>query len=138
MCLIPKKNQEFKRSVKAKSDIVVYKVLEIHYFTGGDFNNTERVPKLLTPFRYQEITIGETYESNLIKNKYSGYIEKGLHSMADIEGAKDLIRAIDGRMISFKVCKCVIPAGSNYYCGIFRDHISYASTKLKYIEAISL
>lgn len=138
MCLIPENDKEFKRPLKAKTDIVVYKVLEVHYFTGGDFNHTERVPKLLTPFRYQEITIGETYESLLVKSKYSGYIERGLHSMGDIEGAKDLIRAIDGRMISFKVCKCIIPAGSKYYCGIFREHISYASTKIKYVEEVSL
>lgn len=132
MCLIPEKNKEFKRSVTAKTDIVVYKVLEVYY------DNKLDVFKLFTPFKYQEIKIGETYESLLIKDNNSGYIERGLHSMGDIEGAKDLIRAIDDNNIRHKLCKCIIPAGSKYYCGTFREHVSYASTKLKYVEEIRL
>lgn len=116
MCL-KLKSISFKRL--ALTDKICYKFLESDCKGGYE-----------TPYRYLEVTIGETYKSTLRRTECNE-IEEGLHSFANYEDTK---RKADN--FSCVVAKCVIPRGSWYYKGEFSGYKSYASNQLKYVEII--
>jgi hypothetical protein len=93
---------------------------------------------ILTPYQDVEIKIGETYKSKLIK--YGPLIDEGIHSFKNLKDANYF--AI--KSINKIVAKCIIPKGSEYYIGKYRDgifsnsdYVSYASDTLKYIEILT-
>lgn len=108
----------------ATEDIVVYKEV----YTIKTLLNTFR-----TIYQHSTVVLGETYTSNLIlvkdyDERYYDleYVEIGLHSY------KDMPR----RSTYYKLIKCIIPKGAEYYVGKFDGDDSYASTELKYLEVI--
>lgn len=105
----------------AFTDVVCYKFLTL-------YNNGA----LETPYQDVQVRIGETYESDLIKNHFNE-IEIGLHSFAELAAAQEKARDYSSDVI---VVECVIPKWSWYYKGIFCNYYSYASNKLKYVKII--
>ena len=124
MCLILKFYYNFYKPKVAKEDIVCYKWCEKWNTSNGEI--------ILTPYREVKVEIGETYKSNLIKvNGIQPVVNIGIHSFARKRAAKkDYINYGDGDII----IKCIIPAGSTYYTGMFLGKKSYASDTLKYVE----
>lgn len=132
MCLdILKSNKDM---LVAETDIVVYKFLKI------------RSKKLVTPYQYMPVEIGETYESKLKLRLYSdlnlddeelpdnllvGFVNDGFHSFGRFKDAYAQYSADKGERV---VVKCIIPAGSEYYIGVFDSVLSYASSNLKYVK----
>jgi len=99
-------------------------------------NNVELMTSkkvLRTPFREFEVEIGESYTSEI--QRCENTIEKGLHSFKDLS---DTINFSEGFRTSGipVIVKCVIPKGSLYYEGTFKNCVSYASDYLKYVEII--
>ena len=74
-----------------------------------------------------------------------GTVERGLHSFASLEDAKKFAYS-DMRIDTHVVLRCVIPAGSEYYTGLwaYKNYMfgrgflvdSYASSTLKVIEEV--
>lgn len=87
---------------------------------------TTEINMYITPYKFQPITIGETYHSELIKENRD--VNIGLHSVKDFSNS-----FIDDENVSVK---CIIPKGSKYYKGKWGSLDSYASTSLKYIDII--
>ena len=125
----------------AKKDIVVYKFLEQRF----DKNKYwKHLGVLITPFTYKEITIGNTYASELkIETFHEGgvliktnRVEIGLHSIADkqdcIKSASHWVN--EGR--NELIVRCIIPKGSQYYVGTYQGCKSYASTAIQYVEVV--
>lgn len=83
--------------------------------------------KYVTPYQHAIIEIGETYYSELVREKNE--VNIGLHSFVARISAIE-----DGNGL---VVKCVIPKGSEYYLGKFNGVDSFASNSLKYLEIIS-
>ena len=93
---------------------------------------------LSTFFQNCQIKIGETYTSRLIK---SYHVEIGLHSFKHLKDIRIYLdRSYPDRKCGYseiKVARCIIPAGSKYWKGEFKDSgESYASSCIKYIELI--
>jgi hypothetical protein len=136
MCLNVKKNSIKKIALKNK---VVYKVVK--RYTNGC---------LATPYQRKTIKLGETYNSELIKEGVS--VHHGLHSFLTLSEAKeeifqfqlhDIFEDINGKY-KFLIVKCIIPIWSKYYVGKFHPFAvtsnyndSCASNRLKYIEIIN-
>lgn len=130
--------------VVAKVDNVSYNVARLHVIGEHTmYNNSyyidriwcdgvEIEKKFFTPFRYHQIEIGTTYESELDYRSARGSVEMGLHSYKSKGPAKSNVNKSN----VFTV-KCVIPKGSTYYTGHFGHHRSYASNKLTYVELLS-
>lgn len=130
MCLTIK--SWFTPKVKiAITDIVCYKFMF----------KTANPDIFTTPFYRSEIRMGKTYESKLICYKSKTwktwfweksmfYVDYGLHTFATRAFAKQRTASCD------VVAKCIIPAGSKYYTGVFTKDKSYASDKLTYLGII--
>ena len=120
MCLDLKSKFSFKRT--AKKDIIVYK-----HINRGVSDNV-----FITPYRDCLVSLGNEYESELIKPKNCKYVGTGLHSFKNIQDC--LFDAVDEK--SSCVVSCIIPKGAKYYSGIFRSRFnslqSYASDKIIY------
>jgi hypothetical protein len=83
---------------------------------------------LVTPYRNYPVVIGETYQSDLVVVDDRGIgneVEVGLHSFK---------HESDCKKFDLVLVKCIIPKGSEYYEGFFKDYESYASNQLKYVE----
>lgn len=91
----------------------------------------ELLVKYMTPYRYYQIEIGETYYSKLIRVRNE--INIGLHSFLSDTMAR-LDANDDGD--AYDIIKCIIPKGSEYYEGHFRGVPSYASNCIKYVEIV--
>lgn len=115
----------------ATRDIVCYK--HLHQYEKG---------QLRTSYREMHVELGETYDSDLIVNKFGGrYLEPyteiniGLHSFFGIKNTiKDAKECFNPR--AKVIVKCIIPKGSTYYKGKFENLASRASNTLKYVEII--
>lgn len=125
----------------AKKDIVCYKFLEQRFDKNMYWKHLYAT---ITPFMFKEITIGNTYESDLkIETFFDGgvliktnRVEIGLHSMTS---KQDCINAAshwvnEGR--NQLIVKCIIPKGSQYYVGTYQCLKSYASTAIQYVEVV--
>jgi len=83
-----------------------------------------------TPYRRYQITIGDTYASELRKVDF--FVYEGLHSFKDLNTT----------WVSYNDCKkptvveCIIPRWSLYYKGMFFRVESYASNKLIYLKIV--
>lgn len=140
MCLEYVKTKE---PLIATKDIKVYKWLIVSSFsyfnpeTNDGIVVSKREPIYVTPYRWTQVKIGETYTSILdpVKigqncwGKPSPEVEKGLHSFGALKSAKE-------DNIGGVICECVIPKGSKYYKGSFGGNVSYASDTLTYIRII--
>lgn len=82
-----------------------------------------KVANYQTPYRNFLITLGEKYESQLVKDEWDE-VDLGIHSFTTLEDAKD-----DGFGV---VVQCIIPTGSNYYEGEFCGKSSIASDTIIY------
>lgn len=126
MCLTIK--SDYGKHDVAESDIIVYKLVE-------SFKNEPNKKGYYTPFRGFEVTIGESYSSELdvIDNK----VGVGLHSFGDLNSCIQLARLYAEPSNPQHIVKCVIPVGSKYYKGCF-DYFNncYASDHIKYIEVV--
>ena len=122
MCLIITSTQNYSF---AKVDIVVYKILICNESINDEY-------RLTTPFYHHPITIGRTYRSRFSFNN-EGDVEKALHSFSNLDDARRFARSYGsyGRII-----KCQIPKGSKYYKGYFGKYLSYASSRITYLEEI--
>ena len=126
MCLEVKKQ----RKLQAKTDKICYKHVILNKTTG-----------LFTPYQLFPVNIGSTYTSEFSFD-VDGDIEKGLHSFKKIKDciadAKQEIKNLTNRLVEndYLICKCLIPAGSSYYCGKFCQADSFASDKIIYLEVI--
>lgn len=78
-----------------------------------------------TYYRREEVEIGKTYVSKLVK--IDNTVEEGLHSY----GNKPHY------IINKILAECIIPKGAKYYEGKFENELSYASDTLKYIRLIT-
>jgi len=138
MCLVIK---EKSNKQTAKKDIVVYKFLEQRF--DKDIYR-KYLFATITPFMFKEITIGNTYVSQLNREVIpserglikTDRVEIGLHSMAD---KQDCIKTAshwvnEGR--NQLIVRCVIPKGSQYYVGTYQGSKSYASTAIQYVEVV--
>ena len=120
MCLIAISNTPY----IAEQDIICYKI----YILIDD--------KYVSP--YQKCDMPSINELVTTELQRSGdfYIEKGFHSFACLEDA-EVEAEWFGNVHGHEVCiaKCIIPKGSKYYWGKFRDDYSYCSESIK-IEKI--
>lgn len=95
---------------------------------------------LRTIYRNMPIEIGEEYTSELRRNisRFGNHkIQKGLHSFDESEF--DIVQEAYNKDYGpqyLKFVKCIIPKGAEYYKGVFKDKVSYASDRLKYIKII--
>lgn len=128
MCLIVDSR---KRSETVKEDIICYKFLK----------RDRATKKLLTPYRFCHVRIGDTYKSSLRK-KGSSLVFLGLHSFENLEDAISVGKFnVTGMHYTLVLTKCTIPKKSKVYKGTFHDryadsYSSYASNKLAYNEII--
>lgn len=103
----------------ASTDIVCYK-----------FVICDKRGYLQTPYQYESVEIGETYDSELKSSYFS--VEEGLHSfktLKDCTNYKSFWRTCI-------IVKCIIPKGSRYYKGKFMGFKGYASNKIQYVEEV--
>ena len=111
MCLITKNSDPY----MAEHDITCYK---IYIYINGRY---------VSP--YQKCNMPSINELVTTELQRSGdfYIEKGFHSFACLKDAE--VEAEWFGVHGHEVCiaKCIIPKGSNYYWGKFRDDYSYCS-----------
>lgn len=120
MCLIL---QEGARKKTATEDMIVYKVISL--YCDGSY---------VTPYQYASVKLGETYTSELRKEKNDSIVEIGIHSFKNLVDARNEKNYWDDPQ---EIVKCIIPKGSKYYEGDFSCLVdSYASTALKYLEII--
>lgn len=136
MCLLVKKTDGCEVNI-AEADITTYKVL-IKDHKGN----------LSTPYRNSWVQEDVNYKSDLIFEEYPNMLSAynhvgiGLHSLKSISDAKRLKSKMYSKNESIVIYKCVIPKGSKYYKGIFKDYgwifPSYASDALTYIKEISI
>lgn len=117
----------------ASKNIIVYKQLCSYEIDGRKY--------YITPYQKAKIVIGETYTSELIKDKNWQTVDEGLHSFANIPDCYDNSRhtantyCIDGeiRQTTPVLVECFIPRGARYYKGTFNGgYESLASNKLVY------
>lgn len=109
----------FSRKRIAKKDIVCYKYLY------------QEQNELYTPFQHCLVKIGETYFSDIERRFLNRNIQKGLHSLVNLQ---DIIVETFGNNLI--IVQCIIPKGSIYYKGKWSGIDSYVSNFLKYIEII--
>lgn len=128
MCLDIKDTTEAPERKIATEDLYCFKVLSVH---------NEGTPDVFisSPYRHYEYKLGATVHSGLVLSlgQYY-YVDRGLHSFADFEGAEyEMNDWMDDEMYVFVA---VIPKGSHYFEGTFgyADHKSYASTRLKVLH----
>lgn len=157
----------------AEHDIEVYKVVIVSEHIGSTGNGVAgRFYR--SPYMGHYYDIGETYKSGLSSHKnmldrhsnfgvkaaelltiaddcdYIGVIELGLHSFASLDEAKGFCgireKWNEYAVMKYVVLRCVIPAGSKFYSGIWvhsgNEHSlvyvdSYASSALKVIQEIT-
>ena len=107
----------------AEHDITCYK---IYVYVNG---------KYVSP--YQKCDMPSINELVTTERQRSGdfYIEKGFHSFARLEDAEVEAEWFGRSSYEGCIAKCIIPKGSNYYWGKFRDDYSYCSESIK-IEKI--
>lgn len=118
MCLELARNS---KKLTAKEDIVVYKFVDIHP-SGG----------YITSYMAMPIEIGNTYTSNLIRNRHTPRIlEIGLHSLIE-QGSADCF----ARHFREVLIECIIPKGSKYYIGEFDGHVGLASDTITYVRVL--
>lgn len=142
MCLIVDSSKEFE---VAKNDIVCYKVLYDH--ENGFYT---------TPYQQMRVEIGKQYKNrekvqfqyhflDLTLNIWPKILTGGAyHSFVELDDAKDEINKIRqqiGGWYDMVVVKCIIPKGSKYMEGIYRDAnscdiASYASDNIIYKEIV--
>lgn len=121
MCLL----RDPRSRLKAKEDIVCYKVFKVN-------DNHE----IVSPFHTFFIWTPKTVITDKVRgvNHYGdGYVEKGyFHSFKNMDDAMDLCRGVNTctHFHNAIVCKCIIPKGSYYYKGWFRNRHSFASKSL--------
>ncbi|QDJ96583.1 hypothetical protein Xoosp13_397 [Xanthomonas phage Xoo-sp13] len=99
----------------------------------------------LSPFRKHPYTLNTEYTADefrplastyeLEDDRYSGYVEEGLHTFADVWDVKDEARRSSQYSTEYYVVvKCTIPKGTRYFKGIWHSQygiaLSYASEKL--------
>ena len=108
----------------AEHDITCYK---IYIYINGRYVSS-----------YQKCDMPSMNELVTTELQRSGdfYIEKGFHSFAYLEDAEVEAEWFEN-MHNYESCiaKCIIPKGSNYYWGKFRDDYSYCSESIQ-IEKI--
>jgi len=105
---------------KAKKDIIVYKEL-----TEKEVIINSNVKKVyITPYMNFEVKIGETYTSQLVKDRE--FVFLGIHSVKNSNDLSEFLVKV----------KCIIPKGAYYYKGLNCDCRSYASDQLTYVELI--
>jgi hypothetical protein len=132
MCLIIDK--EAKKKYTWFKTITVYKVLE--------YRPISLSSKLRTPYRQFDVELGKCYTSELImwEGKKVDRVERGLHSITNLEDAKKLLNELGWGANELCIVKCVIPKFSKYYEGKFNDINvtvnSIASSKLIYLNII--
>ena len=136
MCLII---PELNRKV-ADKDIVCYKILHkpkgyktLHAIFQGTMFNIGK--------RYKTPDDGyPVYETGCCAFKYGNkfYIEKGcFHSFKTIQGARGYLKKADFYKPEYPIVKCLIPTGSEYFCGKFDDYYqSYASREIELVEVV--
>ena len=116
---------------------VVYKHLDVY--------ECDDKTIMITPYQRFEMKIGSTYKAELCR--YCNDIYDGLHSFKHIKDCESNYLKIWGLSkihIGLKtyyhkssvIVKCVIPAGSWYYKGMFSGYKSLASNRLKIVEII--
>lgn len=131
MCLLIEKSNGNIASI-AEDDIISYKILL------KDNDN-----ELSTPYRNSLVKIGITYQSKIlfetypsVKTKYN-HVRIGLHSLETIHDAIKLKNILHS-YYDLVIFKTIIPKGSTYYKGIFKESgykfSSYASDALIYVE----
>ena len=120
MCLIADRNTPY----IAKTDIVCYKVYVLN-------NN-----KYVSPYQNCDMPGINELVTTELQRSGDFYIEKGFHSFACLKDA-EVEAEWFGNVHGHEVCiaKCIIPKGSKYYWGKFRDDYSYCSESIK-IEKI--
>lgn len=100
-------------------------------------NNIELVnlDNYYTPYRNCVVEIGETYSSKLILEgtRKCAFVDVGIHSFKFKDDAVYDAYSFD---TAFKIIKCIIPKGSEYFIGTFYGIPSYASNTLTYLEII--
>ena len=108
----------------AEHDITCYK---IYVYVNG---------KYVSPYQSCDMPGINELVTTELQRSGDFYIEKGFHSFACLKDA-EVEAEWFGNMHNYESCiaKCIIPKGSNYYWGKFRDDYSYCSESIK-IEKI--
>ena len=121
MCLYTKQTEP----EIAEQDIECYKVYVKSY---GD--------RWFSPYQECPMPIMNGLVTTELQRPGDFYIEKGFHSFACLKDA-EVEAEWFGNVHGHEVCiaKCIIPKGSKYYWGKFRDDYSYCSESIK-IEKI--
>ena len=130
MCLeLTKKSKK----LIAKSDIRCYKVARI-------FTQIDGVRAYMTPFQGSLIEIGKTYNSELSIERI-GFLKygifRGIHCFMKAEDCFAFLSESYNLSMDYAVIECIIPKGSSYYRGYFREKNSFTSDCLTYVREIS-
>lgn len=131
MCLILNKHERHSEPRITDVDICCYKVILDNRSCKYDYFDDEG---LFTPFQKEQIEIGSTYTSEFSFTSL-GNIDEGLHSLINLNDCYGLIKRMYNPDFLI-VCKCLIPAGSRYYEGVFGGYDCLASDRLTYLEIL--
>lgn len=146
MCWIGRTTKEVK-SIFAKEDVFVYKILKRNIFNGS----------LTSPYKEMPYEVGKTYEQgiNSFHNGTGFAIEEGLHFydgdciVRNYGGYVDIYSRNTERNIDWfpnhsceyriTICKCRIPEGTKYYINergeIVTEKIEIVAEMLSYIPS---
>ena len=99
--------------LEAKEDITVYKLLERIILSPEKFRSF---------YRCVPVELEKSYESGLEVDTYNNEIDEGIHSMANLKGAIELLE-LESVYSSWSgvIVECIIPKGAHYYNGTFSN-----------------
>jgi hypothetical protein len=118
---------------EVKEDIACYKVVYVYEYMGKEY--------LGTPYHRAAVKIGRAYHSQIGYCRLRDIVQEALHSFAKLKDARHeckLWNAIGGE---YRIAKCIIPKGAEYYEGIFmpgRGDKCYASSAIKYVKLLKI